>query len=238
MDSRPHLKRQDSRFTTCFPEPELSGFSRASRVGVIAVDNEVIDTGDGGPLLVVDHQNFIELVMAPEMNLMASGTHKFRSFTPVDTSRVWIALTDGQATGRYLHGLVADSSWCADAPIHFRAAPLQSASQSMLAGRVLCALPCRRLSYFLRSGPEDPCTYLTWQLRSCPGGSTVHLHVDQAECADTEEEAENTWLPVLAALQTLLSRGERHDLRYPTCQRARILRSIPYRREGGRPQLP
>jgi hypothetical protein len=78
----------------------------------------------------------------------------------------------------------------------------------MLAGRVLCALPYRRLSYFLRSGPEDPCTYLTWQLRSCPGGSMVHLQVDQAECADTEEEAENTWLPVLAALQTLLSRDE------------------------------
>jgi len=78
----------------------------------------------------------------------------------------------------------------------------------MLAGRVLCALPYRRLSYFLKSGPEDPCTYLTWQLRSCPGGSTVHLQVDQPECADTEEEAENTWLPVLAALQTLLSRDE------------------------------
>ena len=146
--------------------------------------------------------------MAPEMNLMSSGTHRFRCFTPVDTSRVWIALTDGQATGRYLHGLVADSSWCADAPIHFRTAPLQPESQFMLAGRVLCALPYRRLSYFLRSGPEDPCTYLTWQLRSSPGGSTVHLQVDQVECADTEEEAENTWLPVLAALQTLLSRDE------------------------------
>ena len=30
----------------------------------------------------------------------------------------------------------------------------------------------------------------------------VHLQVDRAECADTEEEAENTWLPVLAALQS------------------------------------
>jgi len=36
----------------------------------------------------------------------------------------------------------------------------------------------------------------------------VHLQVDQAECADTAEEAENTWLPVLAALQSLLSRSE------------------------------
>ena len=75
----------------------------------------------------------------------------------------------------------------------------------MLVGRVLCAQPYRRLSYFIKSGPEDPSTYLTWQLRSCPGGSTVYLQVDHAEWTDTDEEAENTWLPVLAALQTLLS---------------------------------
>jgi len=143
-----------------------------------------------------------------EMSLMSSGTHRFRCFIPVDPCRVWIALTDGQATSRYLHGLVADSSWCADAPIHLRAAPLQPEGQSLLAGRVLCALPSRQLSYFFRSGPQDPCTYLTWQLRSCAGGSAVRLQVDQPECADTEEEAENTWLPVLAALQTLLSPDE------------------------------
>jgi hypothetical protein len=75
----------------------------------------------------------------------------------------------------------------------------------MLVGRVLCAQPYRRLSYFLRSGPEDPSTYLTWQLRPSPGGSMVHLQVDHAESPDTCEEAENTWLPVLAALQALLS---------------------------------
>lgn len=75
----------------------------------------------------------------------------------------------------------------------------------MLEGRVLYAQPYRRLSYLLRSGPKDPSTFLTWELRSCPGGSTVHLQVDRAEWADTDEEAENTWLPVLAALQSLLS---------------------------------
>ena len=142
------------------------------------------------------------------MDLMSSGTHRFRCFAPVDPSRVWIALTDGQETGRYLHGLVADSSWCAGAPIHFRGAPPRADGQSTLTGRVLCAQAHRQLSYFLRSGPKDPSTYLTWQIRSCPGGSTVYLQVDQAECADTEEEAENTWLPVLAALQALFSRDE------------------------------
>lgn len=136
---------------------------------------------------------------------MSSGMHSFRCFTPVDPSRVWTALTDGRETGRYLHGLVADSTWCPDAPIHFRTAPIQSTCRSSLVGRVLCAQPHRRLSYLLSSGPEDPATYLTWQLRPCPGGSMVHLQVDRAECADTDEEAENTWLPVLAGLQTLLS---------------------------------
>jgi len=139
------------------------------------------------------------------MNPLSSGTHRFRCFTPVAPARVWAALTDGQETGRYLHGLVADSSWHPDSPIHFRAVPIQPECPSMLVGRVLCAQPYRRLSYFLRSGPEDPSTYLTWQLRSCPGGSTVHLQVDHAEWADSDEDAEDTWLPVLAALQALLS---------------------------------
>jgi hypothetical protein len=75
----------------------------------------------------------------------------------------------------------------------------------MLVGRVLCAQPHRRLSYFLRSGPEDPSTDLTWQVRPCPGGSTLYLQIDQAKCPDKEEEAEDTWLPVLAVLQSLLS---------------------------------
>jgi len=76
----------------------------------------------------------------------------------------------------------------------------------MLMGGVLWAQPCRRLSYFLKSGPEDPSTCLTWRLDSRPGGSIVHLEVDRAECADTEGEAGSTWLPVLASLQSLLPR--------------------------------
>ena len=67
--------------------------------------------------------------------------------------------------------------------------------------------PCR-LSYLLQTGPEDPPVYLTWQVRSCPGGSTVQLRVDETEGADSDEEAENIWLPVLAALQALLPRDE------------------------------
>ena len=50
--------------------------------------------------------------------------------------------------------------------------------------------------------------YLTWHVRPCPGGSTERLRVDEIEHADSDEEAENTWLPVLAALQALLARDE------------------------------
>ena len=42
MGSRLHLKNQDSRFTTCFPEPILSGPTSGNRVGALAFDNVVI----------------------------------------------------------------------------------------------------------------------------------------------------------------------------------------------------
>src|ERR1022692_439073 len=139
------------------------------------------------------------------MNVMSSGTHRFRCFAPVVPSRVWIALTDGQETGKYLHGLVADSSWCAGAPIHFRAAPLQPESQSTLAGRVLRAQTHRRLSYFLRSGPKDPSTYLTWQIRSCPGGSHPNPTQPRSRLAErkaiqTLAHAARVMAPALVAL--------------------------------------
>jgi hypothetical protein len=46
---------------------------------------------------------------------------------------------------------------------------------------------------------------LTRQSRPSPGGCTIWLQIYETEFADTDEEAENTWLPVLAALQELLA---------------------------------
>jgi hypothetical protein len=57
--------------------------------------------------------------------------------------------------------------------------------------------------YLLRSGPDDPPTFLTWQLRATPGGTTVRLQIDEIE-GSTDEDAEDTWLPVLAALRAML----------------------------------
>ena len=47
--------------------------------------------------------------------------------------------------------------------------------------------------------------YLTWLLRPAPGGCVVRLEVDEVDHADSTEDAEDIWLPVLAALQLLVN---------------------------------
>src|SRR6202040_800603 len=53
-------------------------------------------------------------------------------------------------------------------PIQFRLAGRVEAI-----GRVLHARCRERLSYLLQAGPGDPPVYLTWLLRSAPGGCVV-----------------------------------------------------------------
>jgi len=142
------------------------------------------------------------------MNAAPLGTQRFVCFTAANPARVWAVLTGTHETGSYVYGLVTHSSWEADAPIHFRTAQSPTAVYSSLTGRVLHVQPLCRLSYLVQSGPEDPPVYLTWQIRPCRGGSTIRLQVDEIGYADNDEEAENTWLPVLAALQALLARDE------------------------------
>ena len=79
-------------------------------------------------------------------------------------------------------------------------------------GRVLHARSGERLSYLLQAGPGDPPVYLTWRLRSDPGGCTVRLEVNEVDNAGSAEDAEDIWLPVLARLQILVNSlpGERH----------------------------
>ena len=96
------------------------------------------------------------------MNVTSGGSHKFRCFTPADTSRVWNALTDGDPIRHYLHGLSVESSWCTGTPIRFLASP-EVDGRCLLGGIVLCVQPGHLLSFFLTSGQDDPATYLTWQ---------------------------------------------------------------------------
>ena len=113
---------------------------------------------------------------------------------------MWTALTDGALTRRYLYGLAAQSTWSPGALLTLRTG---GAPAAQLTGQVLRAEPPRRLSYLLRSGPDDPATFLTWQLRRTSGGTTLRLQIDEIE-GGSDDDAEDTWLPVLAGLCTLL----------------------------------
>jgi uncharacterized protein YndB with AHSA1/START domain len=142
------------------------------------------------------------------MNAVPIGTQSFQCFTAAGPARVWAALTGAQETSRYLHGLGAHSSWQADAAILFRTNQSPTATDSSLIGRVLHVTPLCQLSYSVQSGPEDPPVYLTWQIRPCQGVSAIRLQIDEMEYADSDEETENTWLPILASLQALLASEE------------------------------
>jgi uncharacterized protein YndB with AHSA1/START domain len=134
-------------------------------------------------------------------------TRRFRGFADAPPTAVWAALTGSRAISAYLYGLGIESSWEDGAPIHVRSSPSSTAGHLSLTGVVLRVEPPCRLSYLLQSGAEDPPVYLTWLIRPCRDGCTIELQVDDVGAADSEEEAEDRWLPVLAALQTHLARG-------------------------------
>ena len=131
--------------------------------------------------------------------------HQFAFTTAAEPATVWTALTDGDLTRRYLHGLAADSTWAPGAPLTLRSGGgfPGSPAAAQLDGQVLRAEPPRWLSYLLQSGPHDPATFLTWQLRTTSGGTTLRLQIDEME-GSSDDEAEETWLPALAALHALL----------------------------------
>lgn len=165
---------------------------------------------------------------SPEARLRGSSHRAFACFVPAEPERVWAALTEARHTSAYLYGLAAHSTWEVDAPIDFLPADPsgnqagdqagnqgwdqtgdqlgeQLTEQGSLIGRVVCVQRHRRLSYLVQAGPDDPPTYLTWLTRPSPGGVTVRLYIDEIECGDDEESAEDVWLPVLTALQQHLS---------------------------------
>ena len=128
--------------------------------------------------------------------------HTFAAYVRACPGLVWAVLTDADKTAAYLHGLAAHSTWIAEAPISFRLG-----DRTELTGRVLHAQCPERLSYMLQSGPHDPPTYLSWLIRPAPGGCTIRLEIDEVDNADSRVDAEDVWLPVLAALQHLVTPG-------------------------------
>ncbi len=132
-------------------------------------------------------------------------SHQFALPTAAAPAAVWTARTDGDLTRRYLHGLAAHSTWSPGAPLTLGSGGGSAGppAAGQLTGQVLRAEPPRQLSYLLQSGPHDPPTFLTWLLRTVPGGTTLRLQVDEIE-GSSDDDAEDTWLPVLAALHALL----------------------------------
>lgn len=127
------------------------------------------------------------------------SSKSFSCHTPARPEQVWAALTDAGRTSGYLYGLAAHSTWEPGAAI-----TLRCAGSTGLTGRVLCAHPNERLSYLLQATPGDPPVYVTWLIRPTPAGCTIRLQIDEVNAADSAEDAEDIWLPILAALQQQL----------------------------------
>jgi len=138
-----------------------------------------------------------------ENDRFRGGSNVFACHTLAGPERVWAALTDPDRTSCYLYGLAAHSTWEPDAAIS-----LERAGRTWLGGHVVCSRPNERLSYALGADPNDPPVYLTWLIRSTSAGCVIRLEVDELESADAKgsEDAEDTWLPILAALQRELAR--------------------------------
>jgi len=126
-------------------------------------------------------------------------SHLFACHTGAAPDQVWRELTDAGRTKDHLYGLALRSEWQDGASI-----TADCNGSSCLTGEVICAIPGERLSYLLRSGVADPATYVTWVIRKGSIGTTISLHIDEPETSGSREDAEDTWLPVLDALQNQL----------------------------------
>jgi uncharacterized protein YndB with AHSA1/START domain len=130
-------------------------------------------------------------------------THWFGFTTTASPEDVWRALTDAGGS-RYLHGLELVSDWSPGSTVEARAG-----NGHVLRGQVLVADPPRRLSFLFEEGNGSSAIHLTWDIdptsqNGVPGPSVVRLSIDEVE-GDTEEEAQEVWEPVVAALRDALA---------------------------------
>jgi uncharacterized protein YndB with AHSA1/START domain len=73
-----------------------------------------------------------------------------------------------------------------------------------ITGQVLSVERNQTLAFAIEQG-LGPCRFISWDLRQCSAGTVVRLTVDEVD-GDSEDEAEDTWLPVLSALQSQLEK--------------------------------
>jgi uncharacterized protein YndB with AHSA1/START domain len=127
------------------------------------------------------------------------SSRTFHLLSCATPEHVWAALTCPVLSPRFLHGLSAQGSWQTDTDLVFT-----SDQGVTLTGRVLWSEPPHRLSLTIEDSC-GACTYLTWELREGCGRTVVRLRVEESHASPTdEEELEDTWLPALAALESVL----------------------------------
>ncbi|HEY5110542.1 MAG TPA: SRPBCC domain-containing protein [Acidimicrobiales bacterium] len=126
-----------------------------------------------------------------------SSSHRFSFLTGAPPERVWAALTCPDTTPRFLHGMRLESAWVPGSPVE-----LQAPAGHSVSGEAIRVDPPRSLSFALEQGTA-PCRIIGWELRPHPEGTVVRLSIDDVD-GDCEEEVEDVWLPVVAALQGLL----------------------------------
>lgn len=134
---------------------------------------------------------------------MATGTFCLQSSATPE--QVWSALTCPTLSPRFLHGFSAQGCWETDGQLRFT-----SALGLELSGHVLWSEPPHKLSLTIEDEGSGTCTYLTWQLRASSCGTVVRLCVEECDAAPSDaEELEDSWLPALAGLESVLqdSRG-------------------------------
>ncbi len=124
--------------------------------------------------------------------------HRYAFVTDATVDRVWEALTDRALARRYFFGLDVVSEWTPGGPI-----TLHGPHGITVSGQVLSVEPPWTVVFAIEQG-LGPCRFISWDLRDSAEGTVVRLTVDEVD-GDSEEEAEDTWLPVLLSLQTLLS---------------------------------
>jgi uncharacterized protein YndB with AHSA1/START domain len=131
------------------------------------------------------------------------ASEQFHAITSASPECVWNALTATGVPLDYLHGMTVDTDWQPGAKV-----TMALTDQWRLTGEVLAAQQPHRLSYTLDEPPGSPSVYVTWQLHGTSDGTIIRLNVDEPRpLADSSEDLESAWLPVLSGLVNHLERG-------------------------------
>lgn len=151
--------------------------------------------------------------MSDSKGLSQLHLHFIRS-TP---EAVWDAITNGERTRLYFHGLAVRSDFRPGSPIRYFPDDSADAPEPVLAGKVLAAEVPRRLVHtFQFSDKQDPPSCVQYDIEAV--GNVTRLTVVH-DGFEGETETYNTtltgWPPIFSGLKTLLETGEPLEIPFP-----------------------